>query len=260
MALRLRLLLSSSVIAGSVFFAGDVAAQSLAGSLNLQQSLGSHLGVDPNNINTHTHSVWDHDRTLKMTGTFFFIGDTSAQILTGKVKLPAPLTLRNSHDDHTSPPPTLTSALATWDHERTLKLTAFGSLVNGWYFLSAFHLLDKAMGSSGSSLKLAAQKSIVNQLVFSPPYLASFLYFSSAYVNPPQPGKSPTDIVIKKFPKLYASAWCVWPAVNLVSFRYIRPGVPRVAFLNVMGIAWTAYIAGLAAESESEVVYQEGAF
>ncbi|KAI9335686.1 hypothetical protein BDR26DRAFT_865591 [Obelidium mucronatum] len=57
------------------------------------------------------------------------------------------------------------------------------------------------------------------------------------------------DSVVRKFPGLYASAWAVWPAVNLITFRYVPAGLARVAFLNGMGIGWTAYIAKIGADA-----------
>ncbi|KAJ3295525.1 hypothetical protein HDU79_009038 [Rhizoclosmatium sp. JEL0117] len=184
-----------------------------------------------------------------LAGSFFFIGDTTAQILTGKVKLPPRLLSIGSKTDSEAPLITtkeLSNTIATWDYERTLKMTAFGFGVNGWFFLTGFHVLDKLIGPS-KTFQLAATKSILNQIFFSPPYLCAFLYYSAAYVNPPQPGVTPMDAVVQKFPNVYASAWAIWPAVNLISFRYLPPGLARVAFLNGMGIGWNAYLATIGA-------------
>ncbi|KAI9335687.1 hypothetical protein BDR26DRAFT_936331 [Obelidium mucronatum] len=168
--------------------------------------------------------------------------------MTGKLKLPPSLTEKSNKPLLESLKVELPTAISTWDHERTLKMTAFGFTVNGWYFYAGFHVLDRLIGPS-KSFKLAATKAVMSQLFFSPPYLSAFLYYSAAYINPPKPGFTPMDSVIEKFPQLYASAWAIWPAVNLITFRYLPPGLARVAFLNVMGIGWNAYMAKLGTQT-----------
>ncbi|KAJ3390587.1 hypothetical protein HDU84_007288 [Entophlyctis sp. JEL0112] len=180
-----------------------------------------------------------------ISGAFFFVGDLANQIS-------SMLPLRESNavgEQHSQKPKSVRQrwtesylqVFDRWDRDRTLKMAMFGFGVNGWTSLCSLHLLDTVVGPS-KTFGLAATKAILNQVLYSPPYLASFLYFSAAHVRQP-PDADPWATVADKFPTVYASAWALWPAVNLVSFRYIPAGIPRVAFANAMGLGWTVYLA-----------------
>ncbi|KAJ3127681.1 hypothetical protein HK100_009599 [Physocladia obscura] len=178
-----------------------------------------------------------------VAGSFFFVGDVAAQLLAG-------------------PPKQANAGLATaagqtlirfkdWDQERTLKMSLFGIGVNGWYFLTGFHILDRIFGPA-KTLKVATTKAVVNQIMFSPPYLTAFLLYSAAFVRP-EKGVDPWDTVVTKFPGLYATAWSVWPAVNVISFKFVPPGLARVAFMNATGLLWSSYMVRVGAAKSSSV-------
>ncbi|KAI8613443.1 hypothetical protein BC830DRAFT_1132176 [Chytriomyces sp. MP71] len=182
-----------------------------------------------------------------LAGSFFFIGDTATQAITGRQGLVAP-----SRDQELAD--SVTHFLRNdWDTQRTLKMAAFGLGVNGWYFLTGFHLLDKAFGPS-KTLRVAALKAVSNQLLFVPPYSAGFLYYSAAFVHQSNnPDVTPWDSMVSKFPKVYAAGCALWPAVNVISFRFVPPGLPRVALMNGVGLCWSTYLATVAASSPEQV-------
>ncbi|KAJ3231772.1 hypothetical protein HDU78_007497 [Chytriomyces hyalinus] len=173
-----------------------------------------------------------------LAGSFFLFGDIATQYIHNR---PSPATKSDQP-----------FALSTWDSERTAKMAAFGFGVNGWYFLSAFQILDKVIGPA-KTLRLATIKAVSNQIIFVPPYSAGFLYYSAAYVHTkPIPGVaavSPWDSMVQKFPTVFATGCLIWPAVNVISFRFVSPGLPRVALMNTVGLCWTTYLAGVAASS-----------
>ncbi|KAI9335684.1 hypothetical protein BDR26DRAFT_865587 [Obelidium mucronatum] len=190
MALSAQSFFSASVVAGALFFVGDVTSQGIAGHRRRKLTEGKH-----EQTGHEFYSVWN--------------------------------------------------AVHAWDYERTLKMTGFGFGFNGWYSLAGFHLLDRILGPS-STLRQAATKAIISQSFLSPPYLSAFLLYSAVFCasnsNNKESVSTAIDTVVEKFPELYMSAWTVWPAVNLLTFRYLPPGVPRVAFLNFVGVGWNAYM------------------
>ncbi|KAJ3228750.1 hypothetical protein HDU81_005943 [Chytriomyces hyalinus] len=178
-----------------------------------------------------------------LAGSFFLFGDIATQYIHNR---PTPAATKSDR-------PSLEVALSNWDSERTAKMAAFGFGVNGWYFLSAFQILDKVIGPA-KTLRLATIKAVANQIIFVPPYAAGFLYYSAAYVHTkPIPGVSavtPWESMVQKFPTVFATGCLVWPAVNVISFRFVSPGLPRVALMNTVGLCWTTYLASAAASSE----------
>ncbi|KAJ3017433.1 UNVERIFIED_CONTAM: hypothetical protein HDU68_011688 [Siphonaria sp. JEL0065] len=172
-------------------------------------------------------------------GGLFLVGDVASQA----IKMRAQSATKKQSGETWSK--FLSGAIDAWDYERTLKMTAFGFGFNGPYSLAGFHLLDRILGPS-STFKQAAIKAIASQTFLSPPYLGAFLLFSAIYVTPED--GHPIDTAIKKFPELYYNAWTVWPAVNMLAFRFLHKGVARVAFLNAVGVGWNTYMTSLGAE------------
>ncbi|KAI8825401.1 hypothetical protein BJ741DRAFT_57950 [Chytriomyces cf. hyalinus JEL632] len=176
-----------------------------------------------------------------LAGSFFLFGDIATQYIHN---IPSPAAKSDR--------PSLEVALSNWDSERTAKMAAFGFGINGWYFLSAFQILDKVIGPA-KTLRLATIKAVANQIIFVPPYSAGFLYYSAAYVHTksiPGAAVNAWDSMVQKFPTVFAMGCLIWPAVNVISFRFVSPGLPRVALMNTVGLCWTTYLASVAASSE----------
>ncbi|TPX37438.1 hypothetical protein SmJEL517_g00688 [Synchytrium microbalum] len=111
--------------------------------------------------------------------------------------------------------------------------------------------LDRVMGTS-TSIRQSLMKAVVNQIVLSPPYLATLLAFPQI-----QRGASSEHIkstVQNKFLDLYIPAWCIWPAVNAFTFSQVPPGWKRLAFSNVVGVAWVGWVSYLHAKPHSSTL------
>ncbi|KAI8814207.1 hypothetical protein BJ742DRAFT_786812 [Cladochytrium replicatum] len=123
-----------------------------------------------------------------------------------------------------------------WDPYRTLRLALFGTTINGPYYYYAFRIIDRVVGTS-ASVRSVVIKAISSQTFFSPPYLATFLAYTGYFE-----GANPVERVQSRFVELYTSSWMIWPFVNVLNFKYMKPGVPRILFMNVLGVAWNVYM------------------
>ncbi|KAI9335688.1 hypothetical protein BDR26DRAFT_522619 [Obelidium mucronatum] len=180
-----------------------------------------------------------------IAASFFFVGDASAQVLSGTISVPSqfnPSTWNFPNRTQTFSME-LRRAVQTWDYERTLKMTAFGAGFHGFFFLSSFRFLDKRIGYN-RVFHVAATKAVLNQIVFAPIYLSAFLYYQSTFVTSYAGVNtgSPTEFVSQNFLGLYSKAWLYWPIVNCISFRFVPAGVPRLVFLAPFWAAWIARI------------------
>ncbi|KAI8815374.1 hypothetical protein BJ742DRAFT_783373 [Cladochytrium replicatum] len=117
-----------------------------------------------------------------------------------------------------------------------LSIALFGATINGPYYYYAFRIIDRVVGTS-VSVSSVVIKAISSQTFFSPPYLATFLAYTGYFE-----GANPVDRVQSRFVELYTSSWMIWPFVNVVNFKYMKPGVPRILFMNVLGVAWNVYM------------------
>ncbi|KAI9355690.1 hypothetical protein DFJ73DRAFT_255198 [Zopfochytrium polystomum] len=127
-----------------------------------------------------------------------------------------------------------------WNPNRTAAMAFFGLLWAGPIYLATFNALDNLIGAS-TTLRRAIAKALLSQLTVSPPYLSSVIFFGAAVRgDPPHTWRQTWG---QRFPRLYAAAWSIWPAVNVVTFRYVPAGTARVVFVNGVGLAWTSYLA-----------------
>jgi hypothetical protein len=108
-----------------------------------------------------------------------------------------------------------------------------------------FNMLDRVVGPS-NSLSKAAQKALLSQVFLSPAYHVGFLAYGSYHR-----GSDPMIDINERFPKLFANACMIWPFVNIVTFRFIPEGLPRVVFNNGTGILWSAYLSTVGSAASS---------
>ncbi|KAI9355691.1 hypothetical protein DFJ73DRAFT_824731 [Zopfochytrium polystomum] len=119
-------------------------------------------------------------------------------------------------------------------------MAAFGLLWSGPLYHTAFNALDNLIGAS-TTLRRAIAKALITQLTVSPPFLSSVIIYGAALRG--DPTSTWRETWGQRFPGLYATACSIWPAVNVVTFRYVAAGTPRIVFVNGVGLAWTSYLA-----------------
>lgn len=89
------------------------------------------------------------------------------------------------------------------------------------------------------SPRVVLAKLVIDQLCFAPPFLASYLVFTSLLVD------TPLAVTRKRIqaelPRIIMRNWMFWVPANLVGYAAI-PEELRVAWSSVVGIAWTAIL------------------
>ena len=107
-----------------------------------------------------------------------------------------------------------------------------GPSMHVWY-----RALDRVF--HGTGMRSAVRKTAADQLLFLPVYLAVFVGVMAALR-----GDRPTDIaqlLRRDMAHMLAASYAVWPAVQLVNFRFV-PLRHRILVINVVCLFWNTYI------------------
>ncbi|KAI9202371.1 uncharacterized protein BJ171DRAFT_514791 [Polychytrium aggregatum] len=182
----------------------------------------------------------------------FLAGDVASQLLFPEVKptsVPAlglreePKVAPNSAASAISTPGLpagLASSLESFDSARALKFASIGAFLHGPFYHEVFRFLDARFGAAKTA-SVIVTKTAVNQLCFSPLFMAMVLAYSAALE-----GDSPLERVRSQFVDVYTNFLYVWPVSNLVTFRFIPPA-HRILFVNFVGFGWNIYLSWVTA-------------
>ncbi|KAJ3306901.1 hypothetical protein HDU76_004738 [Blyttiomyces sp. JEL0837] len=259
--LRPSKMFQASCLSGTFYIIGDVMAQTIVEphiltKKNPPPSLftvsGAQVTGHPHDhINVHTHTQPIHPNSLNnnsrdetatspagqswavlSSSAISSNGNGNGSIVEGKKSLKEVWAeFRDSLDD--------------LDTTRTARMAAFGFGIAGWFFYSGFHVLDNIIGPSTTITK-SATKALMSQLFFSPPFLSTFIIYGAYFRN----DESLYETWRERFPNLYANACTVWPAVNLITFRFLPEGLSRIVFINAVGVGWTAWMTAVGAAKQ----------
>lgn len=138
--------------------------------------------------------------------------------------------------------------LSSFNRGRTCRMSAAGGVTgvicHYWYIW-----LDRVL--MGHSPAIVLRKVLLDQLVFSPVFIVSFLAsFELLRGNGPD-GIART--VRSKFLELYKAEWTVWPAAQAFSF-YALSTKYRVLWDNVVSLGYDTYTSYIVHEYEEDVV------
>mmetsp|Transcript_15498 Transcript_15498/g.39233 ORF Transcript_15498/g.39233 Transcript_15498/m.39233 type:complete len:312 (-) Transcript_15498:1691-2626(-) len=127
--------------------------------------------------------------------------------------------------------------------QRGLLMGGYGLLLNAPIVHYWYTLLDKVgdrIFSSPSGFFALVCKTCADQLLFSP--LSTFMTLS--YISTIVEGKGlhdGLDSAMAIYPAVLITSYKVWPALSLLSFKYI-PTSLQVVFNNVAGFFWTIFL------------------
>ena len=108
----------------------------------------------------------------------------------------------------------------------------------GPYFLYGFRLIDTKF--PGKTLKISITKALIGQVFLFPPFVTLLLTFTALLE-----GGSPIDYLKEKWITLNTSGALVWPAANIINFRFV-PTQYRVLYVNMIGLGWNTYLSAVA--------------
>ncbi|XP_068199506.1 protein Mpv17 isoform X2 [Antennarius striatus] len=127
--------------------------------------------------------------------------------------------------------------LAHHNIERTAKMMSIGfffvgPVLGGWY-----NVLDRLVvgGTKTSALK----KMLMDQLCFTPGFLASFLCISGALNG--LTVEENTNKLKRDYMDALLSNYSLWPAIQIVNFYFI-PLQYRLVLVQIVAIGWNSYL------------------
>ncbi|CAN0003722.1 unnamed protein product [Ectocarpus sp. 6 AP-2014] len=136
------------------------------------------------------------------------------------------------------------------DYARSAKVGLLGIMLNGFALGAWYRVLDRYIGSDRTRFQQILKKLVVDQMVYAPFSITSFVGYA-AVLN----GGGPAKVVdeTKKnlgetFWSIWLTDWKVWPAANLVMFRFI-PSSYRPSFASMVQVAWQAYLSSVSYDS-----------
>jgi protein Mpv17 len=165
------------------------------------------------------------------------------------------------------------------DVRRAIQIGALGSLMNGVVMMKWFAYLDVVFGASMTSPRVLVGKTIADQIVYAPVGIASFFAYScmldqssarpvcdsqktssstaaeaAAVLSPSFIERWTTEfkqLMEASFVRTFSADCAVWPAVNLIQFRFV-PLTLRPAVNGVIALAWQTFVS-LESHSHSEL-------
>ncbi|KAK7202714.1 hypothetical protein BZA70DRAFT_284777 [Myxozyma melibiosi] len=174
------------------------------------------------------------------TGVLFGVGDGLAQVI--------------------APDPELGGK---YDYVRTLRMVfhggvVFAPLVSQWY-----KLIGTKINVPGKPFTEALARMTADQLIWAPFGIASF-YVSMGVLQGHSFETIKGELKAKYYPTMMGN-YLVWPAVQIVNFRFM-PLEYRLLFVNVVSIAWNTFLSwfsavpapeGIAVLEEAEHKFEE---
>jgi protein Mpv17 len=136
---------------------------------------------------------------------------------------------------------------------RSVELGMLGVIMNGYFLVSWYRLLDKVVGISMTSYSAVSLKVISDQVIFAPFSILAFFGFSALIRF-----KTWNEICDYFNYKMKHNFWTtffadcsIWPVANLVNFRYIT--LPfRPSFTAVIQLMWQIYLSAVAEKKKNQ--------
>lgn len=126
------------------------------------------------------------------------------------------------------------------DLQRTGRIALFRLAIFGPGYSLWMRLLERVTLSSQS--RTVAAKTVLDQLVWTPPSLSLF-YVTMAALE----GRSLADGVARARRMLWPTLqvnWPVWSCVHLLTFSVVPPAF-RIAWVSTVHVVWNAFVSGL---------------
>jgi len=123
------------------------------------------------------------------------------------------------------------------DWKRAARMTAFGAFALGpcghyWY-----RFLDTRFPST--AMRAVLLKVAADQFVFSPAFYVAF--FSAMPLMEGKPWSNAISNVVDRLPPTYAVDFCVWPAAQILNFRYVA-ATHRVLYVGAVSVFWNCFL------------------
>lgn len=127
------------------------------------------------------------------------------------------------------------------DYLRTGRMVFFGSAMAGPVLVGWYRFMDRYINFASPTKTLLARVAM-DQLAFAPVNLAYFFYAQGLLEGKKQEAIT-SKLSAAWFPTLIAN-WKVWPAVQLVNFRFV-PVEHRLLVVNLVALGWNCVLSAV---------------
>jgi hypothetical protein len=133
------------------------------------------------------------------------------------------------------------------DFQRCLNLGTLGIVMNGYFLVSWYGILDRFIGRSMRCLQTVSMKVVADQVVFAPFTIGAFFGVSGLvrYSNPTEVVNYFESKMKNNFWSTFIADCTIWPLMNVVNFKFI-PLIYRPAFTAVVQLVWQSYLSAVA--------------
>lgn len=131
--------------------------------------------------------------------------------------------------------------------KHSLQIGVLGTILNGPLMFGWYGLLDKVFGASMTCHKTVFYKVAADQIVFAPLAIVAFFGYKCNLTHS-EPELVTTSFQIQvqnQFWDTYKADCILWPAANIVNFRYISL-VYRPTFNSFVQLLWQTYLSYVA--------------
>ncbi|KAF6252113.1 hypothetical protein COO60DRAFT_1554956 [Scenedesmus sp. NREL 46B-D3] len=185
-----------------------------------------------------------------MVGTF--LGDLLAQLTQGLMRThnAAAATIRGRSSSAAAAGSSSAGGAFELDLARTARLVAFSALVGTPVAFVWFNLLDQYVMPADPTNPLAVFSKVALDQVLMAPCMTSMFFASMALLEGSR-GRDVADTVKSKLKPTLLANWTVWPIAHVINFALVPPA-QRILYINVINIAWTAFMSHMASNSSQD--------
>jgi protein Mpv17 len=127
--------------------------------------------------------------------------------------------------------------------KHSLQIGVLGTILNGPLMLGWYGVLDKVFGASMTCHRTVFYKVAADQIVFAPMAIVAFFGYKCSLIH------SDTQLITTSFQnQVYHQFWdtyladcSLWPAANIVNFKYVSL-VYRPSFTSMVQLLWQTYL------------------
>lgn len=143
------------------------------------------------------------------------------------------------------------------DLARTARLVAFSALVGTPVAFVWFNLLDQYVMPADPTNPLAVFSKVALDQTLMAPCMTSLFFASMALLEGARGSQVAEGVKAKLKPTLLAN-WTVWPIAHVINFALVPPA-QRILYINVINIAWTAFMSHMASGSSEDKPAEQSA-
>eukprot|EP00775_Hariotina_reticulata_P005743 gene5743-5983_t len=190
-----------------------------------------------------------------MVGTF--LGDMLAQSMQGLVRSTTSAASGRTNGSGPGQAGRNREAVGTGDAgfsldlSRTARLVGFSALVGTPVAFVWFGLLDQFVLPADPTNPLAVFTKVALDQVFMAPCMTSLFFAAMAWLEGCHRKDEVLQTVQAKLKPTLLANWTVWPLAHVINFALVPPA-QRILYINVINIAWTAFMSHMAADSNTD--------